>query len=243
MAHLHYFFIPDGLEKANPSNIISLPSEEAHHALRVVRIRNDDIVSLFDGQGHWSRGRFCASGKREAEVIIEESGFDQRDQPAITLIQANLQRDQSMEDIIRHATELGVYKVVFFDAARSVRTKKNRMEKWHRYAVEACKQCGRAWLPEIVYEDTLQAALRHTNEISLALLLNAKPLPVSEILTPSKAVSLIVGPEGDFNPEEYTLLDTHSKPVSLGNYIYRSEVASILGITILQYLAGRLGPI
>ena len=243
MSHLHCFYIPDGLNTVNSADTVVLPHEEAHHAMRVVRIRNDETVRLFDGQGYWCRGRFLASGKREAAVVVEEAGHEQREVPAVTLIQASLQREQPVEDIIRHATELGVYKVVFFEAARSLRSKKNRMEKWQRFAVDACKQCGRAWLPEIVHENSLQEALRHANELCLALLLNANSLPVSETLIPSKAVSLIVGPEGDFSPEECALLDAISTPISLGKYIYRSEVAAFIGMTILQYHMGRLGPI
>ncbi len=242
MSHLHRFYIPDGLSSVTGNEKIPLSDEEAHHALRVLRLRNDEPVAFFDGAGRHGQGHFEAVSKRVALVRVTDIAYTAPENPAIVLLQACLQRDKAMESIVRRSAELGVQHICFFDADHAQRPKKNRLDKWRRIAIEACKQCGRPWLPTLEEQDSLASALESARGERLALLLEASPEPLPDLRKDMDAVTLVVGPEGDFSPEETALLRSRCRHISLGDYVYRAEVAATLGLTLLKYQAGLLGP-
>lgn len=137
---------------------VALPPEEMHHAAHVARLRVGEAVALFDGAGHEWLGAIARVGKREVVVAVGEARFSPKPVPEITLAQAWLLRDKAVDFIITHGTELGVSRICFYRGARSDRDPRGQ-EKWRRCAIEACKQCGRPWLPEFSVADSLEEAL------------------------------------------------------------------------------------
>lgn len=238
MAHLHRFYIPP--ETASGPEIV-LPAEEAHHARRVLRVRPGDSVALFDGQGREILGTIELPGKQEAVVHPESEHRIPPPMPRLNLAQAWLHRREAVADIVRHATELGVSRVIFFRAARSEQAPKPS-QKLERIAIEACKQCGRLWLPEIDFAADLTTILSETPGDRRIALLEESPLPTGA-RSNEDDLTLIIGPEGDFSPEEHAwALDAGARPFSLGSATYRSETAAFLALALAQYEAGRLGP-
>ena len=238
MAHLHRFYIPP--EPPFGPEII-LPPEEAHHARRVLRVRPGDGVALFDGQGREILGTIEFSGKEDAMVHPESERRIPPPMPRLILAQAWLHRREAIADIVRHATELGASRVIFFRAARSEQAPKPS-PKFERIAIEACKQCGRLWLPKIGFAADLAAILSETPGDRRIALLEDPPSPIGA-RSNEDDLTLIIGPEGDFSPEEHAwALDAGARPFSLGSATYRSETAAFLALALAQYEAGRLGP-
>lgn len=233
MAHLHRFYLPAAYEEGAQ---IPLPEAEAHHALRVARLRPGDELELFDGEGRAARAALEQSGKREAFASIMRVLPPQDRQPLFTLLVAWLHKAAAMEEIIRRGTEIGVTRFAFFRAARSEQPPKLG-PKLERIAVEACKQCGRNWLPEIVaVQDAAAEIAAHGGRACVAALRDDAVAMSSLELRPSL---LAVGPEGDFTAEELDgLLAAGAAPVTLGDYVYRTEAAAILGATLLLQAAG-----
>ncbi len=237
MPHLHRFHIEPGSLNAAET---ALPPDEMHHALHVARVRPGEPLALFDGCGHEWLGRVARTGKHELIAAIEEERFTPRPAPEITLLQAWLLRDKAIEFVITHGVELGLSKLCFFRAARSEREPRGN-DKWRRYAIEACKQCGRVWLPDFSVADSLEEALAQSSGERLIATRDRAPV------APGAAggggdVSVVVGPEGDFTEAELdAALGLGAKPVSLGEATFRSEVAAMLLLTLVSSRRGRLG--
>jgi 16S rRNA (uracil1498-N3)-methyltransferase len=232
MPHLHRFYHPN---TPTTSGAVVLSPEESHHALRVLRVRAGDAVELFDGRGRAWSGTVGALSRNEVEIEVSAETFTPREQPGLILAQAWLHRDKVLDELIPQITVLGVEQIIFFRAAHSEKAPK-LSAKWPRLAIEACKQCGRRWLPEITLATSLAEVLRQTDGACVAVAAMEGPHVSFSEVQRERAVVYCVGPEGDFSVAEMALLrDVGALPLSLGVYTLRSEAAAIKGVTLLQH--------
>ena len=237
MAHIHRFYISPGVPVGET---VTLPEEEAHHALRVVRVQDDDEIALFDGQGREIIGRARRVGKRELEVAVASDHTIPKPAPALGVAMAWVSRDKAAEFLILHGTEIGVDRFIFFEAERSQRPPK-AAQKWTRLAVEACKQCGRLWLPEFRVARDLTEALQMAVGACYFGALRPDAPPLSAAFAGGDA-TIYVGPEGDLTDKEITsALEYGAIPFSLGDTVFRSEIAAFVAATICRHRQGFLG--
>lgn len=221
--------------------MVALSQEEAHHALKVVRVREGDRVALFDGQGREGLGVAHCEGRKSVTVEVDELRMVDAWSPKLTLAVAWLHKEKAVEYIIRHGTEVGVSRIVFFRGAHSERAPKES-HKWARWAIETCKQCGRLDLPELMVMDDLAAVLDGCEgRVLLADMENAAK-PLAEVV--DGPLTVFFGPEGDFSAQEReTLLGAGGVSVSLGEHTFRSEVAAVLLSGLVRAQQGFLGPV
>lgn len=237
MPHLHRFYTGPFPQSAP---LITLREEEAHHALRVVRVREGDHVALFDGHGREFTGAVQHCTRHEVQVEVQETRLTDRPLPELTLAFAWLHQDKAIEFIIRHGTELGVARFIFFRAARSERPPKLN-DKWQRLAIEVCKQSGRLWLPEFTLAKDLSDTLDGLEGQTFFGALDPPHAPL-QLPPAASRINLLIGPEGDFTQEEVAVAKSKSAlPVSLGQTIFKAEMAALVAITLLQHQAGHLG--
>ena len=218
-----------------------LEGDEAHHALHVVRVRPGDAVALFDGEGQECQGNVAAVARHGVRVEI----LDRRESspPAfhVTLLAATLNNQKAIEELIRRCTEVGVSRFVLFPSRHSER-RTLRVDKWARIAIEACKQCGRLWLPAFEEADGLESALAMSKGRIYVATQHTAASPIA-IDAGASEVSVAVGHEGDFSGDEVDrFLEMGALPLSLGDATYRSEVAAFLASALLLYKLGGLGP-
>ncbi|MEO6996165.1 MAG: RsmE family RNA methyltransferase [Lacunisphaera sp.] len=230
---------------------IRLDAGESHHLVAVNRCSRGDPVIAFDGHGReWITE--CAEPSKNATVLrVRESRQAQALPHEITLAQA-LPKGSTMDDIIRQATEVGAARIVPLLSERTQvhldgdRAEK-KTEKWHTGAIEAAKQCGNPWLPEISPIQHFAAFVRDAKDYDLKLIasLHAGAMTLKTALShyrgkhgaamPRKAVWLI-GPEGDFSPAELTdAISAGFQPITLGPLVLRSDTAAIYALSILGY--------
>lgn len=242
MPHLHRFFVESGTE---PGASCPLPREEAHHAFHVVRVRVGDEVELFDGRGHAWTARVTEATRRDVSVSVESERTEDPPKARLTLLQAWLNREKTVDELVRRATEVGVDRFVFFRSGHSDRDVK-RVDKLERAAIEVCKQSGRGWLPTFETADGLAEALAAAGGLKLVATMDAETVPLRDALASrgdNADVALLVGPEGDFTAEELqAALESGAQPVSLGTLTFRSEAAAALASALVLYELGRLGP-
>jgi len=229
---------------------ITLSPDESHHLVAVNRARAGDTVVAFDGRGtEW----ICelASDKKNAAVL--KVRFKQKIKPLlyeITLGQA-LPKGQFMDAIVRKATEIGAARIVplesertqvHLDADRSDR----KIEKWQTAALEAAKQCGNAYVPEILPVQNAAAFMESARGYDLKLIASLQPGAKSlrTVLAtfraandrPPKKVLWLIGPEGDFTPAEMSLSRSAGfEPITLGPLVLRCETAAAYALSILSY--------
>ena len=238
MPHMHRFYIPGA--RFAPGTPVELPEEEAHHALRVVRLREDDTVSLFDGMGANATGLLRVTGKRSASALIETVETEPVPPAEVFMAPAWLHRDKPMEEMVRRGVELGVAGFHFWLARHSQRPLGDA-ERWLRLAVESCKQCGRSRLPVIALHPSLESLVASAGCPLIAAVPGGTAVAVALPAAPAR-VALVTGPEGDFSTDELGLLDASGAVrADLGRQILRTEAASIALCTLVLGAYGMMG--
>ncbi len=232
-----------------PAELV-LDETESHHLVSVNRARVGDTVVAFDGAGREWICELAAIGKREARLKVR---FPQQIKSlpyAITLGQA-LPKGKYMDAIVRKATEIGAAGIVPLVSERTEvqlesDREENKLEKWRAAAVEAAKQCGNAFLPEIQPVQRAAAFMEGAKGYDLKLIASLQPgaKSLKSVLArfrtekgrlPQKVLWL-VGPEGDFTPAEMSLSQNAGfEPITLGPLVLRCETAAVYALSILSY--------
>ena len=231
---------------------IRLSPEESHHLVVVNRCSRGDPVVAFDGHGReWLTE--CADASKAATVLrVQQTRPAAERKFSITLAQS-LPKGSTMDDIVRQATEVGAAKIIPLLSERTqVHLEGDRaakkIEKWRTAAIEAAKQCGNPWLPEIApltkFEEFLSTK---DSDLKLVASLQAGSTTLKKALatyaakhsaagqSAPKSVAWLVGPEGDFSPVEMTAAITAGfVPVTLGPLVLRSDTAAIYALSILS---------
>jgi 16S rRNA (uracil1498-N3)-methyltransferase len=224
---MHRFYLPNFQQP-------TLSAEEAHHATHVLRVKAGDTVNVFDGRGHEAQCRFGEAGKL---AILQQTSTPPL--PCrIALAQAIPKK--SMDLIVQKATELGVTGIVPLISERTLKRPIGTPERWREIALEACKQSGNNWLPEIRPPQEARAFLEATGVFDLKLIASLQPdsKPLKDILGNVRPASVLVliGPEGDFTPVELAAAKSAGcLPLSLGPLVLRAETAALYALSILHH--------
>lgn len=244
---MHRFFVqPNDTE----SPLIQLGEREAHHAFHVLRLKAGDEVVALDGKGTEFSGRIEHASKRSVSIHVLERKTAPPLPCRITLVQA-ITKGKSMETILQKATELGAARIVPLLAERSVahpdrESSQSKMEKWQWIAIDAIKQSGQPWLPEVLLPispaEYLKTGGRSDLELFGALDGGAEHprLPMQRYLQQHgkkpETVAVWIGPEGDFSPAETNSFRAAGiLPITLGPLILRSDTAALYCLSILNY--------
>ncbi|MBI5658722.1 MAG: 16S rRNA (uracil(1498)-N(3))-methyltransferase [Nitrosomonadales bacterium] len=223
-----------------------LPREAAQHAHRVLRLRVNDPVQVFDGEGGAFDARIDEIGGKRVVLHELQTCMAEAESPLrITLAQA-MCGSEKMDWVVQKATELGVAEIRPVQAQRSVaRLSSERAEKrvlhWRNVAIAACEQCGRNLLPQIHFPLEFGAWLEAMRDAPGArlLLMPEGATALREQPQPQAAATLLVGPEGGFSADEVRVAQRAGfTPIRLGANILRTETAAIAGIAALQTLWG-----
>lgn len=236
------FFVSTPIARADTFPRTLALDEHASMHLRVLRLHEDESVTLFDGVGGEFDARVVSIGKRE--VIVELSAHHATEREStleITLVQA-LATGDKMDWIIQKATELGVTAIQPIQTQRATaKLNADRAEKralhWQGVVTAACEQCGRNHLPKINPVMDFSAWLRKPSSSPRVMLHpNAPRGAWSKVHAP---VAIIVGPEGGFAQDE--IFDAERAGVTLASFgvrVLRTETAGLAAITALQTAAG-----
>jgi 16S rRNA (uracil1498-N3)-methyltransferase len=219
---------------------------EVHHLLDVLRVKAGDRIECVDGAGCLYAGPILRCSRRGVVMEIRERFEDRAPSLRLALAQA-LIRPERFEWVIQKATELGVEAMTPLLTQRTVvrpagPSLERRLARWQRIAREAAKQCGRATLPRIERPQGFREAVRSLDREAYVLMptLSVPARSLKEELQGRACVNaavVLIGPEGDFTPEEVALAQRHgARPVSLGRLTLRSETAAMATLAILQHV-------
>ncbi len=224
----------------------SLPADAAHHASRVLRLREGDNVQLFDGMGFECHGVLEAlSGKQVIVKDIIQIDVN-RESPLPVLLAQALTSSEKMDWVIQKATELGVCEIQPLSTERSVarlsaERAARRTEHWQQVAISACEQCGRNVLPVIHAPMDILAWLQQIRALTVSkyILLPQGAASLRDQPKPPGAVILLIGAEGGFSRAESESAQLCGfTPIRLGARVLRTETAAVAGLSALQTLWG-----
>jgi len=129
---------------------VVIEGPEAHHGRDVLRLRVGDSIDIFDGEGRFAHAKVMKIGKSTLELQVDQVEQDTVIRPWITLATA-VPKYAHQETLVRMGTEVGVSEFQPVICERSSVREQFRSDKWRRWTIEACKQCGGRFLP-VVHE-------------------------------------------------------------------------------------------
>ncbi len=247
---LRRFFVPAGVLRARN---VTLGPEQAHRLSRVLRLRRGDRVVLTGGgRREYEVQLTGVSAHAVTGVIVGER--EAPPEPEVTLaLYQSLIRANRFDLVLEKGTEIGVARFVPVIAARSQVQNEEpsaaRTERWNRLVVEAAEQSGRGRLPAVDAPTPFADAVEQGGGVRV--------LPWEEMAARQRRglgsylrglrerprqVSLYIGPEGGFQPDEIDLARREGVAlVTLGRRILRSETAGIVAAALVLDALGEMG--
>ena len=226
---------------------LCVEGDEAHHCLRVMRMRVGDACEVFDGAGNAARGRVISAGGGSMTLGELEHLPPMPPVAELTLALA-VPKGSNMDLIVQKAVELGVSRIIPLITERTIvrlnpKEAAAKTEKWRRTALEACKQCGVNTLPSVEQPQSLSQLLQRADLPALKLICAITPTaqPMRHVLETARSTGhhsalILIGPEGDFSPAEYAAADAAGiLPISLGPIILRVETAVFMSLSSARY--------
>jgi 16S rRNA (uracil1498-N3)-methyltransferase len=214
-----------------------------HYLHDVLRLEPGAAVEVFDGGGGLYDGRIEPGFGALALGTRRDSA-----QAGIPIVLAlALAKGEKVDLVVQKATELGVARIVPWEAARSVvqlagERAEERARRWRRIAEEAARQCGRADVPDVRAPVTLATLVAELPPGYLPVVFHGdRGTPIAQ-LPAAAGVVAVVGPEGGLTGAELGTLDrAGAARASLGPRTLRAETAAIVAVALLQARYGDMG--
>ena len=219
---------------------------DALHIAKALRKRPGEALTLCDGKGTDFEGVLETVTDRQVTVRITASRPSQAEPTLAVTLYQGLPKGDKMDWIVQKAVELGVTAVVPVATRRSVARLEGKadkkQERWQRIAAEAAGQCGRGMLPSVERPLSWSQALSCLSGEPALVFYEGGGRPLRELVTPStRRLSVFVGPEGGFAPEEIDAIRRQGGGVAtLGPRILRCETAPLAALTLLMHLSGNM---
>lgn len=244
---MHRFYLAP---EAWRGDTLVLEGSEAKHCAEVLRHKEGDSIVLFDGRGNEATVSVTSVSRNRVATEIRTRQQIAALPARVTLAQA-VPKGKTMDLIVQKAVELGAVRIVPLLSARTV-VQLDRKEvarkhaKWQGVAIEACKQCGQNWLPDVASPRTVAEFLTGEQPEGLTVIASLQPdaKHLKQLLRDhgaetgqrATAATIMVGPEGDFTPAEISLAKSHGYlPITLGPIILRAETAAFYCLSVLNY--------
>ena len=220
---------------------------QAHHVIHVLRLQAGAALTLFDGRG----GEYAALIKRIDKsgltLTVAERRAVSRESPLNIVLAQGISSGERMDYTVQKCVELGITAIQPLITQRSVvRLTSERADKrvahWQTVAAAACEQCGRNRVPPVLPVQPLMKWLGSVQSDGAAKRYFLSPYAsakLRELAHPQSAVTLLVGPEGGWNPDE-TAAATGAGflPLTLGPRVLRTETAAVAALAAIQAVWG-----
>ncbi len=235
MKETRYFYVPDAAHQSE------LPTDEATHATRVLRLKSGDEMFLMDGAGTFYRAEVTLVSNKKCLYEIRETMSQEKTwNGKIHLAIAPTKMTDRIEWLVEKATEIGFDDITFLNCRFSER-KVLRIDRIEKIVVSAMKQSRKPWIPQVhemmAFTDFVKA--NHTGKKYIAhcyeeIVRNDLFDELLSMNTPND-ITVMIGPEGDFSIDEVELAMSHGfESISLGNSRLRTETAGLSAVMMAQ---------
>ena len=233
------------VDKLEDSNLIEIAGDEAHHAIKVLRITVGEEILISDGAGNWVRASVENIEKKTFIAKVLERGFQPEKSPRLIVVQG-LPKSDRVKDAIEILVESGVDLIIPWQADRSIsKWRQDSLDKWQSAAVAATKQSRRFRKPEIIDGLSLSQLLEIESENSVVLVMHeSATTKLSEVVTSKfsgmSEILIVIGPEGGISDSELAVLEgAGAHIVGLGPEVFRSAHAGGAALSAVSALIGR----
>jgi len=234
------FYVP-GLDMS--AREAAMPSDEASHLTRVMRLGVGDEIAVFDGRGHEFRARVMSAARGKVRIeLIEPIEPAPEARVPLTLVQAVLKGDK-MDAVVRDTTMMGLAAIDPIVTARTIsRGKRPENDRWSRVAIASAKQCRRAVVPSIAptrdFNDWLASSAHGLRLILVEPSAAAPDIDSLHLLENHAAgsLALIVGPEGGWSTDEREQADRAGcVAVTLGGLTLRADAVAVAALAMARF--------
>ena len=222
------------------NGLATLDAEESRHCLQVLRKRAGEVITLADGAGSFHEAEIVETNKKSCVCRIQRSWAEAHSGPAIHIAIAPTKNINRLEWFLEKATEIGVDRITPLLCRHSER-KVIRTDRLEKLLLAAMKQSQRARLPQLAELTDLTTFLEREaaapGQKLIAYIDENVNTHLRENYVPGQDVCILIGPEGDFAPEEVSLARQYGfAPVSLGPHRLRTETAGLVACTAIHLL-------
>jgi 16S rRNA (uracil1498-N3)-methyltransferase len=233
-------------EPLSVGRTISVQGSAANHIMRVLRAREGDALTMFDGRGGEYGARIIGFRKDAVTVDVQEHREVERESSLELTLAQGISRGERMDWVMQKATELGVTRIVPVVTERTVvklddRQAERKLDHWRAIVVAACEQSGRNRVPEVLAPVPFYEALGIVDSSITRILLSPAGAQRARDLANPRRIAMLIGPEGGLSEnEQEAAVAAGFLQVSLGPRILRTETAAIAALTALQHDFGDL---
>ena len=220
----------------HPGNLVAgtqlwLEEDTARHVVQVLRMQVGEQFILTDGKGHAATVRITETAKKKCSVQIEEVVFHQPAKTALHLAVAFTKNTSRNEWLLEKATELGATTITPLQATRSER-ERIKPDRWNNILISAMLQSQQFHVPHLNEPATPEQLARYVGNVLQKLVAHCmdgkERQPLAVACKPGLETVILIGPEGDFTPEEVELLEqSNFTAISLGHRRLRTETAAM----------------
>ena len=231
-------FIQKQLDKN--SSLVTFDKTESRHMAKVLRKKEGDIIHVTNGLGVLFTCKLEAISNSQCVARVLETKIDKPHSYSLHIAIAPTKTNDRFEWFLEKATEIGIDEITPILCKNSER-KRIRLDRYERVIESALKQSLQTFLPKInpltpinsLYTNTASydaVYIAHCDEDSARVSLKEK-------LEPNKKYLILIGPEGDFSPEEIEGARNHNwQEVHLGNTRLRTETAAIVACHSVAFI-------
>ncbi len=221
--------------------LYTLPEEESKHAVRVLRLSAGDALHLTDGAGNLYHGRVVVDNPKRCTVEIERCEAEYGKLPyRLVMAVAPTKNSDRYEWFLEKATEVGVAEVVPLESAHSER-RQFRPERAEKVITAAMKQSLKAYRPRLRGLTPFRKLVAEPFEgrSFIAHCDGAQSAEgkryLAKLVGKGESVRILIGPEGDFSPEEITFAVANGfEEITLGSQRLRTETAAVAAVVMVS---------
>ncbi|SEW26093.1 16S rRNA (uracil(1498)-N(3))-methyltransferase [Chitinophaga arvensicola] len=230
---LPVFFAPDLLTDA-PA--YTMNEDTSKYCIQVLRHEKGDKVLLADGRGHKFTTEITDDNRKKCVVKILSVETMPAPERSLRIAIAFTKNASRIEWFLEKATEIGIQTIIPLVSQRTEK-EKIKAERLQNILVSAMLQSQQFYLPELQEPQAFDKLVKNNRDAQrlIAHCLPEQKSPLQETMQPGKDTLILIGPEGDFTPDEIKLaLEQGFIPVSLGNTRLRTETAGMVAVTLMN---------
>jgi 16S rRNA (uracil1498-N3)-methyltransferase len=221
----------------------TLDRDEAHHAIKVLRLNLGEVIKISDGVKRWVSGPIIEISKKELKISVLEKGEIEEKKPEIVLVQAVTKSERNKE-MLELVIEAGVDRIIPWQTERSIsKWQSDSAQKWEIGIKEGCKQARQIRLPKLMPLLTTSSLIKLLSKDTQAIIFHESATEKFSQLQLEQSITsiyLIIGPEGGISPNELSIFkNAGGKIVKLGDTVLRSAHAGFAAISAIQTKLGR----
>ncbi|GGG09822.1 ribosomal RNA small subunit methyltransferase E [Dokdonia pacifica] len=221
------------------SDLYTFPREESKHIIRVLRKQTGDEITLTNGKGYLFKGKIIDNNPNKCTIQLHSAQFQEPLPYKLHIAIAPTKLNDRFEWFLEKSTEIGITEITPIICDHSER-KQIKEERFNKILQSAMKQSLQVHLPilhpAISFKDFIKSQPQASFS-GIAHCEEGEKSPLTKEITASKDILILIGPEGDFSPEEIrNALASNYTQITLGTSRLRTETAGIVACHSIAFL-------